>query len=1250
MGLSTPNVPLLSTATELLGNGETGTGRVPVNALATQLAGAGPIAAALADKDTRLVAAQSAIQDTTSQVALLSPRISTLEQTAQSLATGFRQIDAVRALSTVAVALNTIANGSVLGGVALATGDRFAVVAQAAGAANGVYVTPAAAGTATRAQDADAAAEMQGATFYVREGAAKGQEWRCNTPAPITLGTTALTFVLNDETNTTGLADATVTATSYSNLGGQGDRRTLINVGTVNPYLPTSPLNLVNGNNTADAANAFSWSTGNAADRLASFNFPRGSSLVVDEIMIRHPQGSSSNQGVWRVVAKRRLEDAGWTVVSADFTLKPPAASGTDDASVKQFVPLSRVYEKGKVKGFDTFAIQGVSGTFTQSSTTRALVEVEFKLGFAADHQNLPAPMGGGASQALVKQSAESGDFAFVDVSEDAQGTGLRSAMHTLQELRVAESVSRARYFLDSGMPDDTMSGENSSFAKKTVAGLFRRTSIPKAGFTKTAGFTNIYQAPIDKGAVKYPKGAVWSISYTTSLTAVASFNMTPCESLEDLDLTPGGFYIEKGLSRVSTVYVNATSSDKNPVTNVQNYIATLTVPKSATLALRGGSVFSDQSIEPPLGYTAIIGMSNSPMPYLDCGSTIPPGSFALSADPLATADGANALVYEVTLTREQIFRTLNSGRWVLFEIDLAGRVWPLQEVASVAAVKARAGTVFFASPTNSSTAANQADTVKVFIQPRFSTNPQSDGKTYRFNNLKAGISIDSNVDAGTSQAFDGIKVEGVKAGYQVSGHGAILGNSDVTFERNLVVQANKHGYVIQSGRMQDCIAFQGAVPPSTDMDYYAFTSYRNQPNYIETFLERCGVVNPDHYPIARAAFYQHGSIDGSSPKRGMLEQFFIYNGGAVSPGATDTTVFLDTLIRCREGALRGYSYASLAALQADVTPPPQDGELASVRSGAVPELGQYRYNAALNPPAWEKTTDAFQGSISLGPGSPTYANRKHIVRRAMIKTGSSSGLIWLGAPTGSIDTPTVPQEISDSVLHHIPAHGALAIQLGRATKFQIFNNIIVAEDGGGYPASLGTSTEGSIFSRNIFYDTRKAGNPAPLWRLNATTAGPLYTEIDYNIYVGCANTNIVLNGATYSIYTKALFETYRAAAAAFNIDQHSIFLTLEDARNLFSGDPMAGDFRLKKGALFYADGSPMAFLDGKPIVGPDGIPNAGPRRHRDWNSRAILPGAPAYWPITPRTEAECELYCRAPWLWDWRTGKSELGSLALAA
>ena len=1196
------------------------------------------------NKEGRLTQAENALGN-------LSPRVAGLEQTAQALATGFRQIDAVRALSNVAVTLNTIANGSTLGGVILATGDRFAVVSQAAGAANGVYVTPAAAGTVTRAQDADAAAEMQGATFYVREGAAKGQEWRCNTPGPITLGTTALTFVLNSETNTTGLADATVTATSYGNLGGQGDRRSLINVGTINPYLPTSPLNLVNGNNTADAANAFSWSTGNAADRLASFNFPRGSSLVVDEIMIRHPQGSSSNQGVWRVVAKRRLEDAGWTVVSADFTLKPPAASGTDDASVKQFVPLSRVYEKGKVKGFDTFAIQGVSGTFTQSSTTRALVEVEFKLGFAADHQNLPAPMGGGASQALVKQSAESGDFAFVDVSEDAQGTGLRSAMHTLQELRVAESVSRARYFLDSGMPDDTMSGENSSFAKKTVAGLFRRTAMPKAGFTKAAGFTNIYQASIDKGAVKYPKGAVWSISYTSTLTAVASFNMTPCESLDDLDLTPGGFFIEKGLSKVSTVYVHASSSDKNPVTNVQNYIATLTVPKSATLALRGGSVFSDQSIEPPLGYAAIIGMSNAPMPYVDCGSTIPPGSFALSADPLATADGANALVYEVTLTREQIFRTLNSARWVLFEIDVAGRVWPLQEVASVAAVKARAGTVFFASPTNSSTVANQADTVKVFIQPRFSTNPQSDGKTYRFNNLKAGVSIDSNADVGTSQAFDGVKVEGVKAGYQVSGHGAILGNSDVVFERNLVVQANKHGYVIQSGRMQDCIAFQGAVPPSTDMDYYAFTSYRNQPNYIETVLERCGVVNPDHYPVNRTAFYQHGSIDGSSPKRGLLEQFFVYNGGAIGPGASDISVFLDTLIRCREGALRGYTYASLAALQADVTPPPQDGDLASVRNGVVPELGLYRYNAALNPPAWEKDTNALQGSISFGAPSPTYPSRRNIVRRAMVRTASSNGLIWLGAPTGSIDSPTSSNELSDSVLHPIPGHsGVIAIQQGRAVKFQVFNNIIVLEDGGGYAASFTASTEGSIFSRNIFYDTRKAGNPAPLWRLNATAAGPLYTEIDYNIYVGCANTNIVLNGTTYSIYTKALFETYRAAAAAFNIDQRSIFLTLEDARNLFSGDPMTGDFRMKKGALFYADGSPMAFLDGKPIVGPDGIPYAGPRRHLDRNSRAILPGGPAYWPITPRTEAECELYCRAPWLWDWRTGKSELGSLALAA
>lgn len=102
---------------------------------------------------------------------------------------------AVRAATTVAGTLaSSFANGSVIDGVTLATGDRILVKNQSTASENGIYIV-AASGAPTRATDADAGAELVNATVFVSEGTTLADtQWTCSTNAPITVGSTLLAF------------------------------------------------------------------------------------------------------------------------------------------------------------------------------------------------------------------------------------------------------------------------------------------------------------------------------------------------------------------------------------------------------------------------------------------------------------------------------------------------------------------------------------------------------------------------------------------------------------------------------------------------------------------------------------------------------------------------------------------------------------------------------------------------------------------------------------------------------------------------------------------------------------------------------------------------------------------------------------------------------------------------------------------------------------------------------------------------
>ena len=118
-----------------------------------------------------------------------------------SVAAGLRDFkDSVRVATTGAGTLATsFANGQVVDGVTLATGDRILIKNQAAGAENGIY-TVAVSGAPTRSVDMDANSELSAGTMvYVESGTAQAaQQWICSATgaSPWVVGSSTSTWVM----------------------------------------------------------------------------------------------------------------------------------------------------------------------------------------------------------------------------------------------------------------------------------------------------------------------------------------------------------------------------------------------------------------------------------------------------------------------------------------------------------------------------------------------------------------------------------------------------------------------------------------------------------------------------------------------------------------------------------------------------------------------------------------------------------------------------------------------------------------------------------------------------------------------------------------------------------------------------------------------------------------------------------------------------------------------------------------------
>jgi hypothetical protein len=112
-----------------------------------------------------------------------------------SVAQGLDTKASVVAATTVNGTLATdFANGSVVDGVTLATGNRILIKNQTDATANGIYVV-AASGAPSRSTDMDNGTEFPGAYAFVEQGTVNADTgWVCTNNAPVTLGSTNIVF------------------------------------------------------------------------------------------------------------------------------------------------------------------------------------------------------------------------------------------------------------------------------------------------------------------------------------------------------------------------------------------------------------------------------------------------------------------------------------------------------------------------------------------------------------------------------------------------------------------------------------------------------------------------------------------------------------------------------------------------------------------------------------------------------------------------------------------------------------------------------------------------------------------------------------------------------------------------------------------------------------------------------------------------------------------------------------------------
>lgn len=123
-----------------------------------------------------------------------------------SLLDGRSWKNSVRAASTADIDLSVAADPNPVDGITLANNDRILLKDQSAPEENGIYVAVDATDPTTwvRSSDANSAAELEGAAVFVEEGTANADKQFAQTSDSITLGTTAIVWVLTSANSFSG--------------------------------------------------------------------------------------------------------------------------------------------------------------------------------------------------------------------------------------------------------------------------------------------------------------------------------------------------------------------------------------------------------------------------------------------------------------------------------------------------------------------------------------------------------------------------------------------------------------------------------------------------------------------------------------------------------------------------------------------------------------------------------------------------------------------------------------------------------------------------------------------------------------------------------------------------------------------------------------------------------------------------------------------------------------------------------------
>lgn len=120
----------------------------------------------------------------------VNPQDATTKAQLDAAVAGLKWKEPVRAATTANI---TLSGTQTIDGVSVIAGDRVLAKNQSTGSANGPYVV--ASGAWARATDFDGSSELLGAAFFVSEGTTQGnQQWQLTTDAPLTIGSTSLTF------------------------------------------------------------------------------------------------------------------------------------------------------------------------------------------------------------------------------------------------------------------------------------------------------------------------------------------------------------------------------------------------------------------------------------------------------------------------------------------------------------------------------------------------------------------------------------------------------------------------------------------------------------------------------------------------------------------------------------------------------------------------------------------------------------------------------------------------------------------------------------------------------------------------------------------------------------------------------------------------------------------------------------------------------------------------------------------------